>query len=86
MRVDLLPGDQRSKSTLRANGEVDSYLQNPPIMDDDNENNVYIKGLKNGNSNILVSVRARPVNKKELKYAKEKGLAEKCIKVLDEKI
>ena len=71
---------------MRANEEKETYLQDAQIMDEENDNNVYIKELKNGNSNILVSVRARPVNKKEMKYAKEKGLAEKWIKILDEKI
>jgi hypothetical protein len=59
------------------------YLQGPPLLED---NNVYIKESKNGNNNILVAVRMRPVNKKEKKWAKDKGLAEKCIKVMDEKI
>lgn len=39
-----------------------NYLQDPPLLED---NDVYIKGLKKGNNNILVSVRTRPVNKKE---------------------
>lgn len=73
-------GEHRSKSTLRD----PNYLQEPPLLNEDN--NVYIKGLKKGNSNILVAVRTRPVNKKEAKWSKEKGLANKCIKVLDEKI
>ena len=69
---------------MRANEEKDNYLQDSPILEEDN--NVYIKGLKNGNNNILVAVRARPVNKKEIRYAQVKGLSEKCIKILDEKV
>ena len=46
---------------------------------------MYVKESNKGN-NILVAVRARPVNKKEAKYAREKGLSDRCIKVIDEKI
>lgn len=84
LKAELMPSNQRSKSSIRANDEKETYLQESPILDDDN--NVYIKGLKHGNNNILVSVRARPVNKKEIRYAQEKGLSEKCIKILDEKV
>jgi kinesin family protein 18/19 len=73
-------GESRSKSTLKD----PNYFQEPPLLNEDN--NVYIKSLKKGNNNILVAIRTRPVNKKEMKWSKEKGLAERCIKVLDEKI
>lgn len=78
----------RSKSTIDVPLDRRYDMGDDLLNDDDSGNidQVYIKGLQKGNSNILVSVRTRPVNSKEKKYAKEKRLDEKCIKILDEKI